>query len=95
MKARAVIIYQSQSMFSSGYFTGVSSGARSGLSETTFGRPVSLDATTAFNLTHNGAGVLPKQAGYLGGAMLGSHKALDLVSLFSAEVFVHWATQTM
>lgn len=27
----------------------------------------------------NGAGVSPKQADYLGSAMLGSHKALDLV----------------
>jgi hypothetical protein len=26
--------------------------------------------------------------------VLGSHKALDLVSFFSAEVFVHWATST-
>jgi hypothetical protein len=53
---------------------------------------VSLKST--FNLTPNGAGVSPEQAGDLGGTMLGSHKALDLVWFFSAEVFVHWATST-
>lgn len=55
---------------------------------------VSLKPTATFDLTANGAGVSPKQAGNLGGGVLGSHKALDLVSFFSAEVFVHWATST-
>jgi hypothetical protein len=55
---------------------------------------VSLEPTATFDLTANGAGVSPQQAGNLGGGVLGSHKALDLVSFFSAEVFVHWATST-
>ena len=55
---------------------------------------VTLEATATFDLTANGAGVSPQHAGNLGGGELGSHKALDLVSFFSAEVFVHWATST-
>ena len=55
---------------------------------------VSLEATATFDLTANGAGVSPQQGSNLGGGVLGSHKALDLVSFFSAEVFVHWATST-
>jgi len=55
---------------------------------------VTLGAAATLELAANGAGVSPKQAGYLGGAKLGSHKALDLVSFFSAEVFVQWATST-
>jgi len=53
-----------------------------------------LEPTATFDLTPNGVGVSPKQAGNLGGGVLSSHKALDLVSFFSAEVFVHWATST-
>jgi hypothetical protein len=56
--------------------------------------PVTLGATATLDLTANGAGVSPHNAGNLGGAMLGSHKALALVSFFSAEVFVQWATST-
>jgi hypothetical protein len=55
---------------------------------------VTLGATATPDLTPNGAGVSPKQAGYVGGGVLSSHKTLDLVSFISAEVFVHWATST-
>lgn len=55
---------------------------------------VSLETTSTFDLTPNDAGVSPQQTGNLGGGVLGPHKALDLVSFFSAEVFVHWATLT-
>lgn len=55
---------------------------------------VSLESTATFDLTSSGTGVSTKQSGYLGGGVLGSHKALDLVSFFSAEVFVRWATST-
>ena len=55
---------------------------------------VSLETTATFDLTTNGAGVSPKQAGNLRGGVLGSHDALDLVSFFSAEVFEYWATST-
>jgi hypothetical protein len=56
--------------------------------------PVTLGAAATLDLTPNSAGVSPNKAGYLGGGVLGSHKSLDLVSFFSAEVFVHWATST-
>jgi hypothetical protein len=55
---------------------------------------VTLGAAATLDLAANGAGVSPHNAGNLGGGVLGSHKALDLVSFFSAAVFVHWATST-
>lgn len=36
---------------------------------------VTLESTATLDLTSNGAGVSPKQAGYLGGGVLGSNKA--------------------
>jgi hypothetical protein len=50
---------------------------------------VSFVARATLQLAANGAGVPPHNAGNLGGGVLGSHKALDLVSFFSAEVFLH------
>jgi len=55
---------------------------------------VALGTAATLDLAANGAGVAPHNAGYLGVGVLSSHKALDLVSFFSAEVFVHWATST-
>jgi len=55
---------------------------------------VSLGASARLDLAANGAGVPPHNAGNLGGGVLSSHKALDLVSFFSAEVLLHWATST-
>jgi hypothetical protein len=50
---------------------------------------VTLGASATLDLTPNSAGVPPHNAGNLDGGVLSSHKALDLVSFFSAEVFVH------
>jgi hypothetical protein len=76
-----------------GFGIAAMAGALSRFAAGLFGS-VTLGATATLDLTANGAGVSPKQAGYLGGGVLGSHKALDLVSFFSAEVFVYWATST-
>ena len=56
--------------------------------------PATLKSTATPHPTPDSAGVSPHNAGNLGGGVLSSHKALDLVSFFSAEVFVHWATST-
>jgi hypothetical protein len=50
--------------------------------------PVTFGASATLDLAANCAGVSPHNAGNLGGAMLGSHKALDLVAIFSAAASV-------
>lgn len=50
---------------------------------------VTLGTTATPDITPNSVGLPPKKAAdYLGGGLLGSDKALDLISFFSAEVFV-------
>ncbi len=55
---------------------------------------VTLGATATLVFMANGAGASPHNVGNLCGGVLSSHKAFDLVSFFSSEVFVHWATST-
>ena len=51
-------------------------------------------ASATLDLTPNGAGVSYPKTDLLGGGVLCSQNALDLVSYFSVEAFVHWATST-
>ena len=55
---------------------------------------VTTSPTATLNLATDGAAVSTQQAGNLCERVLGFHQAADLVSFFSAEVLVHWATST-
>jgi hypothetical protein len=55
---------------------------------------VGLNATPKTGCNGFGIAAMAGALGRFAAGLFGSHKALDLVSFFSSEVFVHWATST-